>query len=216
VEFIVVAVVIVLVVAFVAYPLFSAPERTAAPVPEALDGLIAQRDSAYDAIRDLDLDFQLGKLSQNDYDALREKYKLRAASALAQIDAMAGQHGTGEFSPALGEVSPGAGEEIEAEVARLRRHARAGSNGNARPMAGDASPADGDPVDREVARLRGRRSSAANGDAIEQEVARLRARRRPAANAQESESAPPLACANCGAPRAAGDRFCSKCGAALT
>ncbi len=196
-EYIVIALVIVVVMAFVAYPLFAAPEEKTAPMPEALDGLIAQRDSAYDAIRDLDLDYQLGKLSQNDYHALREKYKLRAASALQQIDALPGREG--------------ADERIEEEVARLRRHVRPEPNG--------------DTVEREVARLRAKTSAPTNGDAIEHEVARLRARRRPAqaksapmepsVPVEPSPSAPQRACAACGAPYHAGDRFCAKCGAAL-
>jgi hypothetical protein len=81
------AIIIVLgVLAFIAYPLFktSPEERTETPI--ALDGLLSQRDAAYDAIRDLDFDFQMGKLSESDYATMRERYRGRAAVALEQID----------------------------------------------------------------------------------------------------------------------------------
>jgi hypothetical protein len=187
-EFIVIAILVVLVIGFIAYPLFTVPHEQAAPAADALDSLIAQRDSAYDAIRDLDFDFQLGKLSQADYDLLREKYKARAALALQQIDQVAG--------------STGAGERIEEEVARLRAR---------RP-----GPKDGDAIEHEVARLRQRRAKSATPDApanghapgdddAEQEIARLRAARRPNV----------LHCRQCGTPYHTGDLFCSKCGTKL-
>ncbi len=97
-----------------------------AEAPGALDGLTAQRDSAYDAIRDLDFDFQMGKLSQTDYTALREKSKTRAALALQQIDAL-GENGGGvnieeQVVPlrATKRAAPPADDEIEREIARLR------------------------------------------------------------------------------------------------
>lgn len=186
-EFIVIAIVVVLVIGFIAYPLFTVPHEQAAPAANALDSLIAQRDSAYDAIRDLDFDFQLGKLSQADYDLLREKYKARAALALQQIDQLAG--------------STGAGERIEEEVARLR--------------ARGLGPKDGDAIEQEVARLRQRRAKSATPDApanghapvddAEQEIARLRATRHSDV----------LHCRQCGTPYRTGDRFCSKCGAKI-
>ncbi len=107
-EFIVIAILLIAVVAFVAYPLFTAQRGNKIETPNALDTLIAQRDSAYDAIRDLDFDFQMGKLSQSDYAAMREKYKARAALALQQIDALGGGDSKAD-------------KQIEAQVAKLRR-----------------------------------------------------------------------------------------------
>lgn len=194
-EFIVIAIIVVLVIGFIAYPLFTVPHEPVTPAANALDSLIAQRDSAYDAIRDLDFDFQLGKLSQADYDLLREKYKARAALALQQIDQLAG--------------STGAGERIEEEVARLRARGAGPTGGR--------GPKDGDAIEQEVARLRQRRTqpvssnapanghAPVDGDAAEQEIARLRAARRSDV----------LHCRQCGTPYHTGDRFCSKCGAKL-
>ncbi len=85
-EIVLVAIVLAAVFAFIAYPVLN-PPRQEKTQSDALDMLIAQRDSAYQAIRDLDFDYQLGKLSAKDYSALRDRYKARAASALREIDA---------------------------------------------------------------------------------------------------------------------------------
>ncbi len=86
-EFVLVAIVLAAVFAFIAFPILN-PPRTEKTESNALETLIAQRDSTYQAIRDLDFDYELGKLSTNDYTTLRERYKGRAAMTLQQIDAM--------------------------------------------------------------------------------------------------------------------------------
>ncbi len=133
-EFILAAIIVLGILAFIAYPLFTAPREELAETPDALDSLLSQRDAEYDAIRDLDFDFQMGKLSQNDYATMREKYKGRAAVALQQIDAIGGN---------------GAGTPVEEQVAQLRatRHA--------------APPAD-DAIEREIARMRAGKSTASD------------------------------------------------------
>lgn len=153
-EVIVIAAIVVAVLAFMAYPLFSQRIEEPGAAADALDSLVAQRDSAYDAIRDLDFDYQMGKLSQQDYELLRDKYKVRAAQLLQQIDELAGKGG--------------AETRIEEEVARLR------TRREKRPSPPPAVLAD--PIEQEVARLRARRR-AGGADVIEQEVARLRATR---------------------------------------
>jgi hypothetical protein len=129
-ELILAAIIVIGIFVFIAYPLFTVPHAETGETPGALDGLVAQRDSAYDAIRDLDFDFQMGKLSQSDYAAMREKYKTRAALALQQIDALDGN---------------GAGKKIEEQVAQLRAAKR-------------ATPPVDDAIEREVARLRASKS----------------------------------------------------------
>lgn len=132
-ELILAAIIVIGIIAFIAYPLFTPAREEMEETPGALDGLAAQRDSAYDAIRDLDFDFQMGKLSQVDYAALREKYKSRAALALQQIDALGGN---------------GTGKKIEEQVAQLRAAKCA------------AAPSADDDVEREIARLRAGKGAA--------------------------------------------------------
>ena len=124
-EIVLIAIMVVGVIAFIAYPLFSTPEGKITETPDALDVLIAQRDSAYDAIRDLDFDFQLGKLSQTDYAPLREKYKMRAVDALKQIDALAGNghpaDAEAQIEAQVAHLRKAKDDSIEAQVAQLRR-----------------------------------------------------------------------------------------------
>jgi hypothetical protein len=178
-EYILVAILVVAVIAFIAYPLFTPAGAKNEPGADALDNWIAQRDSAYDAIRDLDFDYQMGKLSQSDYIALRNKYRARAAAALEQIDA------------ALGRA--GAETRIEEEVTRLRERRRAavavretrGANGDAAQSAANAPSAVNTP-------------GATNGDAIEQEVARLRAGRARCTNCGTPYRSGDRFCVKCG------------------
>lgn len=142
-EIILIALLTIGVIAFIAYPLFSPTREKLAQAPDALEALTAQRDSAYDAIRDLDLDFQSGKLSQDDYSALRDKYKARAAQLLQQIDTLTGDGATRQ-AESVGDASNDADAEaqIEAQVAKLRR-------------------AKTDVIEDEIARVRAARKSGA-------------------------------------------------------
>ncbi len=170
-EYVLVAILVVAVIAFIAYPLFTSPGAKNEPAADALDNWIAQRDSAYDAIRDLDFDYQMGKLSQGDYTALRNKYRARAAAALEQIDAVLGREG--------------AETRIEEEVTRLRERHRAAVAAREMPVTPRGTNGDESP-------------SAMNGDAIEQEVARLRAGRARCTNCGTPYRTGDRFCAKCG------------------
>jgi ribosomal protein L40E len=182
-ESILIVLLVIGIIIFIAYPLFARSSEKLADAPDALETLVAQRDSTYDAIRDLDFDFQLGKLSQNDYNALREKYKIRAAQILQHIDALTNATGT---------RGKDADARIEIEIAKLRHSA--------------------DKVEDEIARLRQTKSArvatavtdtaAPATDAVEAEIARVRAARQV-----EKQF-----CGKCGAPRSPTDVFCAKCG----
>ncbi len=49
--------------------------------------LLTQRDAAYQVLRDLDSDFQVGKLSEDDYRPMRVQALAHAAEIVAQLDA---------------------------------------------------------------------------------------------------------------------------------
>ncbi len=153
-EIILIAVLVIGVIAFIAYPLFSTSRAGISDAPNALETLVAQRDSTYDAIRDLDFDFQMGKLSQADYESLRDRSKVRAAQILKQIDELSGNGNHAE-----------AEAQIEAQVAQLRK-------------------AKTDDIEAQVAQLRAKRSGIeaevaqlrrAKTDNTEAEVANVRA-----------------------------------------
>jgi hypothetical protein len=49
-----------------------------------------EKDLAYAAIKEAEFDFQMGKLSPEDYASLRAKYESRALAAIAALDRVAG------------------------------------------------------------------------------------------------------------------------------
>ena len=50
------------------------------------DRLIREKDQVLNEIKDIDLDFGLGKLDQSDYEELRNRYRARAAGLIERID----------------------------------------------------------------------------------------------------------------------------------
>lgn len=101
-----------------AYPLYLAQTRTRMISVSTLDDLIAQRNGVYATLRDLDLDHELGKLDEHDYQDLRERYMTRATEIIKQLDALGGAG-----------ISASASEEIEKEVAALRGGRRGDDRG---------------------------------------------------------------------------------------
>jgi rRNA maturation endonuclease Nob1 len=50
------------------------------------DDLIARKETIYAAIKDIEFDYQMGKLSEADFQELRQRYKEQAVSLLKEID----------------------------------------------------------------------------------------------------------------------------------
>lgn len=95
----VVSIVLALVVsAFTFYPLFSGGRSGAedAGRGDRLRGLYETRDRYYSLIRDVELDRDMGKLSEEDYSALMSGYKERAASAARDISELESGKGQAE------------------------------------------------------------------------------------------------------------------------
>lgn len=56
------------------------------PSEEKFRRLNFEKESLYTALKEVDFDYELGKLSKEDYEELQKKYKLEAASILKEID----------------------------------------------------------------------------------------------------------------------------------
>ncbi len=140
------SILLIAVFAALGYPLYAARPRMRLSGGSPIGELLAQRDGLYATLRDLDLDFQLGKLDEADYRGLREKYLSRAAAVLHEIDAFRSNGGGASLD-----------DELEREIAALRR-----------------------------------------------------------STAEKGGAAGPRVCSNCGRPFQDGDRFCGKCGQALS
>jgi len=50
--------------------------------------LLSRKDSIYTAMKDLEFDYQTGKLSDGDYESLRKKFSAEASTVLEEIDDM--------------------------------------------------------------------------------------------------------------------------------
>ena len=87
------------------------------------EDLLAQRDAAYAAIKELEFEFHLGNLSQQDYDDLRARYRQRAADILRRLDAAEQEAAAASEKSDVGGPSRdgGGAEEIERAVALLRQ-----------------------------------------------------------------------------------------------
>ncbi len=63
------------------------PERNGQPSAELQD-LLAEKETIYAAIQELEFDYKSGKLSTEDHAGLRARQEERAARILQQIDAL--------------------------------------------------------------------------------------------------------------------------------
>jgi len=170
----------VIVVAYIAQPLVIKTHVKTAAQESPRDKLLAERDTLYTTIRDLDFDFQTGKLLEADYRVMRDKYTARGVEILKGLDALGVDHPPPTADRSRRQAI--AIDEIEAAVSARRK----GKSQVAGRMTGE--------------------------DEIE--VA-IRARRQPQTDARPS-AVGGHDCPSCGAPFDPADRFCAKCGAALT
>jgi len=87
----------VVVVAFVVAPLFllagrpSEAETKGSDTSDGLADLLAEKETIYAAIQELDFDLKSGKLSAEDHGALRLRHEAQAAAVLKRIDELQGR-----------------------------------------------------------------------------------------------------------------------------
>lgn len=148
--------------------------------------LLAERDRVLEALQELDFDYALGKVPEEEYPAMRAELLRKGAGVLRQLDAIESE----------GEVQLAAAEDrIEAAVAARRadvqRAARAARQ--AEPVA-------------EPALAEGRSGGNGHARAVDELEELIAARKRA-----RQESAAGF-CPRCGKPVQKSDKFCSKCG----
>ena len=115
--YVVAAIVAVAAFALVAYPLFQRkeePELALQPLDIEVDDLHSRREAVYSAIKELDFEYQLGNLSQDDYQDLRNQYRQKAASVLKEMDELT------QVTPQSPDGRPTREDEIEEGVRSLR------------------------------------------------------------------------------------------------
>jgi hypothetical protein len=79
------------IAALVTSPLLRAnsEQKLVAEIDDPLERWEKQKTDAYAAIKEAEFDRQMGKLTDEDYQVLRNKYEARALEALAQLDRLA-------------------------------------------------------------------------------------------------------------------------------
>ncbi len=60
-------------------------------VSSRLADLLAQRDNLLAAIKDIEFDYEMGKISKEDFEQIREQYRRQAIDLFKRIDAARGQ-----------------------------------------------------------------------------------------------------------------------------
>ncbi|MGH7960855.1 MAG: hypothetical protein ACRERD_03375 [Candidatus Binatia bacterium] len=82
------------IAAFVASPLLRPEPDREEPLAEPEDEAARwekQKADAYAAVKEAEFDRQMGKLTDEDYQVLREKYEARALEALARLDQLSSE-----------------------------------------------------------------------------------------------------------------------------
>ena len=101
-EYVISLLLVVLVSVFTVYPLFLGRRRGSRGVDsqdDQLEQLYEKRDLYYSSIKDIELDRDMGKLSEQDYTELISRYKERAAAVtklISELRSTAEDEETGE------------------------------------------------------------------------------------------------------------------------
>lgn len=121
-EILVILIITVLVALYIALPFFlrkkhsinetleSTQSAKETPMADKLTALNNQKEALYSAVRDIDFDYGLGKLSKEDYEELNSKYKNEAATVLKKIEALEIEVGVQTFD-----------QELEKEILSYRK-----------------------------------------------------------------------------------------------
>ncbi len=188
---------LVLVGLYISRPFFERqsdiPDAAQSSSEHERSALLAERDRILNALQELDFDYTLGKIPEEDYPNQRATLLQRGAQVLRDLDVMqAGLESrpgaiSVEEQPAIA-LTAEAEARLEAAVAARRADARRVTEqpapGNGRQRVGVAEP----------------------DDDIEQMLAKRRRERQGKAGGF---------CPKCGAPVQKSDRFCPRCGATM-
>ncbi len=107
----------VLVFTVIVYPLAKGVEDTEkkSSVKDQLAQLLLQKESSYLDLKELELDYRMGKLSQQDYERLRSKLERASVALLKETEQL--ELGKPREKENKEEID----QEIEREILRMRR-----------------------------------------------------------------------------------------------
>ncbi|GAB4568912.1 MAG: hypothetical protein Kow0077_00540 [Anaerolineae bacterium] len=124
-------VIVALTLLVVAWPFITSGREKArenGQLSSELEQLLFEREAILDAIRNLDFDYETGKLTEEDYQLERESWVQRGVEVLKAIDVLqqeSAENGAGTSTGTAGAVVPDEDldAQIEAAVAARRRMA---------------------------------------------------------------------------------------------
>ncbi len=107
----------VLVFTVIVYPLLKGVQDTEkkSSVKDQLAQLLLQKESSYLDLKELELDYRMGKLSQQDYERLRSKLERASVVLLKETEQLE------QGKPREKENKEEINQEIEQEILRMRR-----------------------------------------------------------------------------------------------
>jgi len=79
---------LIAVVIFVAWPLLSEKRAFLPQEGAALESAQEEKDNVFANLKDIEMDYRMGKLSAEDYELLSEDFKLRAVKAIKKLDSL--------------------------------------------------------------------------------------------------------------------------------
>jgi LSD1 subclass zinc finger protein len=119
-----IALMIVIALAIVVYPYFKSSRELDVAFADLsdpmLENLVVQRDATYSAIKDLEFDHAMSKLSDADYKSLRSKLETKAVSILQELDGVVGA----SKPPEQSKRTPVSDDEIERRIQQMRGGAK--------------------------------------------------------------------------------------------
>lgn len=140
---------LVLVALYVSQPLFQRNATFVSEEEQEYSALLAERDRILNALQELDFDYTLGKIPEENYPSQRAEFLQRGAAILQQIDQVHGEKGDDidtRLETAIESRRIEAGDadqlsqdddELEALIAN-RRRSRNGRSGGFCPQCGNA------------------------------------------------------------------------------
>jgi hypothetical protein len=75
-------------VLYVAWPLLKDKPESAPSEESELEKALDQKEQALSDLKDIEMDFRMGKLSAEDYQRLRQEFEARAIQALERVDSL--------------------------------------------------------------------------------------------------------------------------------
>ena len=180
------------VLAFMISPMLERSARQPWAARSRRDDLLKKKDFIYASIRELSIDYNMGKLSAEDHEALRQEYMKEASDVLDELDRTAGTDLTVE-------------EQVEEAVLEIRRS----RDPESVVVTGVVGPA---VDDREAVEERSAQSSG------NLPCGRCGTMNEASANfcIECGDSLKRSACGRCGTENPATAKFCAQCGEKLT